>query len=93
MAHSPSQKWEDGRLVERAQDARGEAEENEAVAVTGRPVKRFPPNSTFSSRRAARLGTKTEAAEGEEDTKAISAEEAEDKAVRSSERKTRRKTR
>lgn len=85
MAHSPSQKWEDGKLVERAQDARGAVEENEAAAVTGRPVKKAPPNSTFTSRREARLA----AAKGA-DSKAVEDDEAENKAVSRAQRKGRK---
>lgn len=85
MATSPSQKWKDGRLVERALDSRGEPEENTAEAVTGSPTKQAQPNSTFSSRRAARIPVKDD-----EVAKAVEGKQAENKAVGSSERKRRR---
>ena len=78
MATHPSQKWEDGKLVERAQDVRGDAEENEATAVTGSPIKPHQSNSTFTSRREARLGR---------GKKAVDSDDVEDKAVGKSERK------
>jgi len=85
MAYSPSQKWEDGKLIERAQDSRGVEEENTAVAVTGSPTKPAQPNSTFSSRRDARLGeTKSKA-------KAVKAGDVEDKAVTGSRTSTKRR--
>lgn len=89
MVNSPSQKWEDGKLVERAQDARGATEENTAQAVTGRtndtPV-RSPEeaplggNSTFGSRGKA----------GAKGAKAVDSGDAEDKSVGRSERKSTR---
>ncbi len=72
MANSPSQKWEDGKLVERAQDSRGATEESTAEAVTGSPTKPASPNSTFTSRREARLGR---------GKKAVDSDAVEDKSV------------
>lgn len=85
MAESPSQNWEAHRMVGRAIDSRGQTEENTAQAVTGRPndtpVREDEPaplggNSTFASRAKSRQPARTKAVQ-----------EAEDKAVKSSRRK------
>lgn len=81
MVNSPSQKWEDGKLVERAQDARGAVEENTAQAVTGRPPDAVPSNSNFASRAKARGAGR----------KAVDPDDVEDKAVTSSRTATKRK--
>ena len=86
MAQSPSQNWEANRMVGRALDSRGQSEENTAQAVTGRPndtpVREdesapLGGNSTFASRAQARQPVRTKAVE-----------DAENKAVKASKRRT-----
>ena len=79
MAHSPSKRWEDGVLVERAKSTPMGDGENDAVAVTGRAndlpiVERDPalPNTTFAERAKARAGASRKKVDGDD---------AEDKAV------------
>ncbi len=73
MANSPSKKYDDnGVLVERAiaSDVAGDADEQEAV--TGRPADVAPGNTTLAERAKARQGSSK---------KAVSSDDAENKAV------------
>lgn len=87
MAHSPSTKWEDGRLVERAKSTPMGDGANDAVAVTGRPndlpieePEPALPNTTFAERaRRQKPGAKRVDSDSAEN-KALSSSEATKKA-------------
>lgn len=92
MANRPSQKWDGGKLVERAKDARGATEENEAAPVTGRPndtpVRDPEPaplggNTTFAERAKVRgVGGKQVNSDAVEDKSIGAAERKSDKGRR-----------
>ena len=79
MADSPSHKWKDGVLSERAIATEVAGDPDEAVSVTGRPNDVPSPNSTFGSRSKGRSGGSR--------SKAVTDDDTENKAVKAARKK------